>query len=471
MYLQATYRGRMILPMLVLVMAQAFLGARFQLGFLLLPSLAVGLLFIFRPVVFIYLLLLFRPLMELSTQMGLLGGGGAHTTLNLNAVVAVFVIGLVSVRFIGESLVLRERSQVPPADPVDRAWFFFLAYMLAVSLAFSDHRLTSLLDFGRLANMLAVYWLAKRCGPTSPRAALGILICILISALPPLMGQVQQIIAGGGKLEFGSVTRRYGFFVNAVVYSQFMALIATVCMAYWMHLKKWRAKFLALGGLGVILLSQALSYGKGGWGGTIVGILTLSVLERGLADKLRKVIIVGCAIATAGFLVIELLPGVEDYVLRVLDVSTPEESSMATRFMIWRALVPYFLENPVFGHGLMGGYLGSQFFLGKLIEPHNDYFRLLLDGGLLGLGLYLILIVTVLKSMFRFLWRLEELNPAYGLIVRALLAMEISFLAMALVDNIITSLVLQYPIWITAGMVRRIYENSVGQHPPLPGRG
>ena len=64
--------------------------------------------------------------------------------------------------------------------------------------------------------------------------------------------------------------------------------------------------------------------------------------------------------------------------------------------------------------------------------------------------------------MFRFLWRLVELHPSYGLIVRALLAMELSFLAMALVDNIITSLALQYPIWITAGVVRRIYENSVG---------
>ena len=257
----------MILPMLVLVAVQAFVGARYQFGFLLLPSLAVGLLFIFRPVIFIYLLLLFRPLMEFSTTMGLLGGHRAYATFNMNALVAVFVIGLVSVRFIGESLALRDRSQVPPPDPVDRAWFIFLAYMLAVSLAFSENRLTSLLDFGRLANMVAIYWLAKRFGPTSPRAAVGIIICILISALSPLMAQVQQIIAGGGMLEFGSVTRRFGFFVNPVAYSQFMALIATVCMAYWMHLKQWRFKFVILAGLGVILLSQALTYGKGGWGG------------------------------------------------------------------------------------------------------------------------------------------------------------------------------------------------------------
>ena len=343
--------------------------------------------------------------------------------------------------------------------------------MLAVSLVFAQNKMAALMDFGRMANMLAVYWLAKRCGPTSPKAVVGIIICILLSAVPPIMGQVQQIIAGGGKLEFGSVTRRFGFFVNAVVYSQFMALIATAATAYWMYLKKWRAKAYTLAGLGVILFSQALSYGKGGWGGTIVGILTLSILEKGVADKLRRVLIVACGIAGAGFLVIQLLPGVEAYVLRILNFDTPEESSMATRFMIWRAMFPFFLESPFFGHGLMGGYWASQHFLGKMIEAHNDYFRLLLDGGIIGLALYLHLIMTMFKSMFRSLARLDEMHPTYGLLVRALIAMEICFLAMAMVDNIITSLVLQYPIWITAGVVRRIYENPVGQHPPLPGRG
>jgi O-antigen ligase len=58
--------------------------------------------------------------------------------------------------------------------------------------------------------------------------------------------------------------------------------------------------------------------------------------------------------------------------------------SLTGRDTIWAGYFQQFLDSPLFGRGLGAGALGASYF----DLPHNDYLRLLVEGGVVGLVIY-----------------------------------------------------------------------------------
>jgi O-antigen ligase len=58
--------------------------------------------------------------------------------------------------------------------------------------------------------------------------------------------------------------------------------------------------------------------------------------------------------------------------------------SLSGRDTIWAGYFQQFLDSPLFGRGLGAGALGASYF----DLPHNDYLRLLVEGGVVGLVIY-----------------------------------------------------------------------------------
>ena len=58
--------------------------------------------------------------------------------------------------------------------------------------------------------------------------------------------------------------------------------------------------------------------------------------------------------------------------------------ALTSRHAIWAGYFRQFLASPLFGHGLGAGALGASYY----DRPHNEYLRLLVEGGAVGLLLY-----------------------------------------------------------------------------------
>ena len=109
--------------------------------------------------------------------------------------------------------------------------------------------------------------------------------------------------------------------------------------------------------------------------------------------------------------------------------------SLTDRDTIWLHYLGQVRERPVFGHGLGAGLLGASYY----DLPHNEYLRLLVEGGIAGLLLYGGAVGLWGRQV------LTRVDPRERAFVRALLA---ALAVYALTDNILT---------MTPGVVPFVY--------------
>ena len=93
-----------------------------------------------------------------------------------------------------------------------------------------------------------------------------------------------------------------------------------------------------------------------------------------------------------------------------------QKSSVGERLMLqmsgWRA----FLDSPVIGHGIGGIKSAVTPYVGRFggepfQNPHNQYLLLLIQGGILGLGLYLAFIALAIQGSYRSEWSAVHIAP------------------------------------------------------------
>jgi O-antigen ligase len=128
-----------------------------------------------------------------------------------------------------------------------------------------------------------------------------------------------------------------------------------------------------------------------------IGLLYLWRLVRmgraGLAGLLVAGALVGLMMAPAGY---------GDRLGTVLDIDSDPTQSAQSRWRDMGVAVQFALSNPIFGAGLGMDVLALNELRGDdWISVHNAYLNFAMDLGLVGLGLYLLLIVTVLVGVQR----------------------------------------------------------------------
>jgi O-antigen ligase len=424
--------------------------------------------FIFRPRYLVHFLLLVRPSLELWTAHGVGEYYVPHQTLNTNAALSLFTLLVFFCSVIAPSVVERNWKKMFLQGPVMAVWLAFLGYFLVISLIFSPDRALSLLDWGRWLNMFAVYLIAAHHGPKDTKGIAGLLFCAVLSSVLPVIAGLVEYVQGEGYIAYGTFRRIRGFFINSVSFSQYLALVGIFLFCLLRSNQHRVLRLLLIGYSFPLLGCLALSYGKGGWLGLSSGMLVLAALEKAHSRKMIWV----SAVITIAIAYLTFLPDTIPYVMRVANLTDAEQSSMATRILIWNELLPLFLSSPLFGHGLHAGYISSPLLLGFLIGPHSDYIRLLIDGGVIGLFLFASLTVLIMRSVSKAKSLLTQGDPKAEIIINSFFAIVISFLMMASVDNILSSLLLQYNIWIIGGaIIGTSYENSYRKHETLPRRG
>jgi putative inorganic carbon (HCO3(-)) transporter len=275
---------------------------------------------------------------------------------------------------------------------------------------------------------LIVYYLSEKIENFDRTVMKG----IIASAIIPLAVGLYQYIFSSGQITSyyaeAGLNRLKGTLAHPNVFAFFLVIIIVTVLIYLIRYNK-KNLFLYL----IVLLSLFElynTYTRGAWLGLALIVVSCLVMSKlPLSSKLGYSALLLLAISP-------FYQSIADRFANVLS-SDVEQSSLAVRFTIWKSMGFLFFIKPLLGHGIGSFKALSSNVLNWNIEAHNDYLKLLLETGIVGLGSYLVLQFNTLRSILS--------NKAGNYLVVFIFVAV--FYLMSLADNIIDMTVCQWYIW------------------------
>ncbi len=319
--------------------------------------------------------------------------------------------------------------------------FLILGFVsIFYSVSYSD----SVRELIRLTSIFVLYFLAYRLVESKEDFYL-LLKAILFSYIIPALVALIQLIGGWGLPDdFGGFLRIYGTFAHPNLFAFYtffvLALTLSLLLAKKEEVRSWISKnpyFLPVIGITLLLV---FTYTRSALACFFIFILFFGIF------KYRKLLIFGSV-----FLIL-LYFSSEIFRERLLELfSLDPYGSIVWRFRLWKDMLPMFLWQPLFGHGLgtftylVEFYRGFQF--GSL-DPHNDYLKILVENGIAGLISFL----SIVTGLLFYLWKIfkKSLNKE-KILGLGFLVIVLSLLIAGSFDNILRTTALQWNLWILLG--------------------
>ena len=266
-------------------------------------------------------------------------------------------------------------------------------------------------------------------------------------ALVPLVSVVCGLIidAAGGRPAFGvgaGVPRLGGLTIGAFLgHFAFVGLF----VSSYQYLTLGRGRYLVLAGINTVIVLATVSRTSIAMAAVLATAVMLFTPQQSFRFSARiKVSIVG-ALVLAGAL-IAFLPQV---------VYRFESGGTTGRDRAWPYLMQAIGENPWFGRGIGSGAV----YLDTVDDPwlnisaaHNEYLRLTMDAGIVGLLIFIGAMVWWVKSELRFMAREERV---------LFLTFMLMFPLASIVDNMLTSPVSLIFFFTLALIIQRARERGV----------
>ncbi len=129
-------------------------------------------------------------------------------------------------------------------------------------------------------------------------------------------------------------------------------------------------------------------------------------------------------------------------------ISLDPYGSIVWRFKLWKDILPLSLWQPWFGYGLGTFEKLTEFYRGfslGSLEAHNDYLKIFIENGIIGLTAYFWIIIGLLFSLWKIFKKTIEKEKIIGL---GLLVITISLIMAASFDNVLRATALQWNFWI-----------------------
>ncbi len=401
-------------------------------------------LLVYFPRGLVLMVLFVRPAIDLWSDTSFYSKG-IYARINPNAIISIIII--LSLGFMVTRSVSENSKVNLLKAPLILPMFLFIIYIILTSIYLSSNYILAISDCIRIITIFCFYALCYKLF-YNPFHIKAFVLALLGSSLAPMgFGFYQYITGEGGALHFGTFYRIVGTFLNPPSFSHYLALVCLLAIAFWLHGKIW------IRGLRVFLPAALacliLTYGRGAWIGFLAGIFMLLILVK---DGRKWVKIIGLLLIIIFFTAL-FLPQIGSLVQRSFDFYNVQESSVATRLLYWQILLPVFWEHPFFGIGLKEQYTLFAF------VPHNDYLRLLIETGLAGFSLYMWIIGLLVWKAGQAVRAYPPATLMHGLSLGFIMVMA-CHLTISMGDSLLTTLVLQYPLWGLAGLLHRAQAES-----------
>jgi O-antigen ligase len=297
-----------------------------------------------------------------------------------------------------------------------------------------------------LASVLTVFCLAGWAVTT--RARLKTLVStVLLSALVPIGIALQQLATGNTVTRSGSTLQSLrGPFTYPNYFAFYLVVVLVIATVVILQSRSLAVRAALLLFLLVGLVCLFLTYTRAGWIGFAIALLVLALL------RYRALFVVA---AVAVLLAVLIAPGAATKAQqRFGDLTSRSESndsnSWQWRVDEWSAILPYGFQRPLVGQGfgsysrvtvrrfghsdrryptIQKPYLGVYSPLG--FTAHNDYVKMLVEMGIPGLVLWVLVFAGVIWTAAR-ARRVRGLEP----IAAGALAVTVALMLISVSDNL-----------------------------------
>lgn len=386
-----------------------------------------------------FLFLFLRPLIDFATEKKLFSVG----TVNVNL---LFVYG--GLMLIFSLIVLFSNFAALRKNKLIILWSLFILWSLT-SLAYSFDILSSVKELSRYLSIFFSFALGTVLIRKSQDLT-NLIKAIIFSSLIPAGVALFQFFSGSGLVE-GDIVRLYGTMAHPNMLAFYLLLPITLSIFIFLTVKKTRLEsyvYLVIATfLSFILI---YTYTRGAYVALIFIFILIGLL------KFRKFLMV----AGFGLLIFYVASLSFQQRFNTIFQSDPY-GSISWRLGLYRDSFGYVMESPIIGHGvgLAETIIANHrdFRLGAT-QPHNDYIRLALDGGIIGLVIYLLLIGALFYDLVK-LYKKENRSRLKMLNI-FVLAFAISIYTMSIGDNILNDTTLEWLFWALVGGLFAVQTNK-----------
>ena len=393
---------------------------------------------------FILALVLLRPSLDLLSQKEF----RIHSSLpylNLNIIIGGLVF-LVCLIFIFKNF--KSIKSIPLFYPI----LCFLGLSL-ISIFYSIDALGSIREFIRLTSIFFLYFLAYKLIENRKDWLLLLKIILISYILPGIFAFVQLIGGFGLPDDFGGFNRIYGTFSCPSLFAFYTFFILGIVLSLLLSFSEtkkddivsWKNfNFHIWIAAAFLVLLLFATYSRSALACLFIFILFFGIL------KYRKLLLAGLFF----FLIIYFFSDIFQQRLWELITLDPY-GSMVWRFRLWQDILPVSLWQPWFGYGLDTFTNLAEFYRGfnwGSLDAHNDYLKIFVENGILGLMAYFWLIVALLLKLFKIFRKSINQEKVLGL---GILVICLSLFIASFFDNILRTTALQWNFWILlAGWIK-----------------
>lgn len=324
------------------------------------------------------------------------------------------------------------------------------------TLTYSIDRTQTLYELLRLFSILFIFLLAFSA-IRSEKRFVALLFVILLSSVIPLLTAWTQLFLNIGYTDIQfSVPRIYATFAHPNIFALYLIVVFCAWILLYFLIKNQRLRVpLILFGL-LLLATFILTYARAAWG-TFFLFLALFFLIK-YPRILPFLLIVPILIFFAS-------PTIQDRVSDVFNLSP--SSSFVWRINIWDDTLTQTMQdgNQLLGYGLNTFSIIAENIRGirfVVNDPHSEFVRSFVEGGYVGLGVFLFFSLAPLwvlwkkrKTLMNYRSSTHIKNATF--VFLALWCLVVALLLLSFTDHVLRSTMVQWILWAMIGGALSVY--------------
>lgn len=381
-----------------------------------------------------FALVLIRPCLDTFSTLSILKIG--NLSINLAAILGIFTI--IFTIYIAGFVKQKKLAKLPLAFQII---IFLLITFFSVLLSINFRE--SIAEWIRLLNIFSLFVLGFLLTDNAKDLSKIVILAISSSIIPSIFATIQFFSKTGLSIPLeGIYNRIYGTFSHPNLFAYY--LIIPIVLSLFKFLSGNKKRIPNLIALLIFLFLTTLlilTYTRGAW---IVLIFIITIIGAFRYSYLLPILF---SVIILAYLIV---PPIQNRARALININ--EHSSVQWRINLWQDSLKIAKEKPILGFGtgvasqIIRERRGKEF---GSSNPHNDYLKILLENGLLGLISYFILIMSIFLKLFVY-FKKSDL-PRFKALLLIMIAISFSLYIMSFGDNILRNTALQWNYWMLLG--------------------
>lgn len=266
-------------------------------------------------------------------------------------------------------------------------------------------------------------------------------VCQYIAGVPTPPNWVDQA-------EAGVRTRVFSWIGSPNVLGSYLVLLLPITAALLQTTRAHQAK-LVLGAVSLAMLACLIfTFSRGAWLAFLAAALTYGLLQN---RRILALILVGAILLPA------VSPPVANRLQYTFSSKYIESSQHGGRFARWEEALNRVTAHPVTGAGLgrFGGATAARYNIPGTFYVDNYYLKLAVETGLLGLGVFLWLLLNVVRLLSNIIRELAQ-DPHTRALACGITAGLFGVLVHNFVENIFEVPMMQTMFWVLLGLATQL---------------